>query len=293
MEPIKGLVHKISQHEKLSIRISADGRHDLSPEVINQLAQPHRMEFYFFVFVEKGSATYKVDMDEITVTDGQALFVLPNQIFTPPASIDPSLKFFKLLFSDQVLALLPQQYPFLLNGLKTQLILADEAAKQRMRSVFEILINLLRTDQKMKEVDILLVYLGALMSELNNAYFKQNGEETAVNPKLSKYIEFQIAVETHLTEQQSVNAIAENLAVTTNSLYQLVKEFSGISPKEFITQRLILEAQRKLHYANLSVKELAYELGFSDPDYFSRLFKKTTGKTVREYLEDQQDLSGN
>ncbi|HWV69167.1 helix-turn-helix domain-containing protein, partial [Chitinophaga sp.] len=64
------------------------------------------------------------------------------------------------------------------------------------------------------------------------------------------------------------------------------------SPKEFITNRLMTEAQRKLHYSKVSVKELAYELGFSDPDYFSRLFKKSTGRSISEFLADQQDLSG-
>ena len=98
-------------------------------------------------------------------------------------------------------------------------------------------------------------------------------------------------VETHLTEQPSINTIAEKLALTTNSLYRLVQEYSGISPKDFFTNRLIIEAQKKLRYSNLSVKELAYELGFNEPDYFSRFFKKCTGKSVSEFLENQ-DLSG-
>jgi AraC-like DNA-binding protein len=98
-------------------------------------------------------------------------------------------------------------------------------------------------------------------------------------------------VETHLTEQPSVNAIAKKLALTTNSLYRIVKEYSGVSPKDFFTNRLLIEAQRKLQYAPLSIKELAYELGFNDPDYFSRFFKKCTGKSVSEFLKAQQDLS--
>jgi AraC family transcriptional regulator, transcriptional activator of pobA len=52
----------------------------------------------------------------------------------------------------------------------------------------------------------------------------------------------------------------------------------------------MIEAQRKLQYSHLSVKELAYELGFNDPDYFSRFFKKCTGKSVSEFLEVRQDL---
>jgi AraC-like DNA-binding protein len=96
-----------------------------------------------------------------------------------------------------------------------------------------------------------------------------------------------------LTEQYSINTIAENLSVTTNNLYNIVKEFSGVSPKVFITNRLMLEAQRKLFYSGTSVKELAYELGFSDPDYFSKLFKKSTGKSVTQFVASIQDLSGN
>ena len=96
-------------------------------------------------------------------------------------------------------------------------------------------------------------------------------------------------VETHLTEQLSVNTIADKLALTTNSLYRIVKEYSGVSPKDFFTNRLMIEAKRKLLYSPRSVKELAYELGFNDPDYFSRFFKKCTGKSVSEFLEAQQD----
>ena len=87
-----------------------------------------------------------------------------------------------------------------------------------------------------------------------------------------------------------MHSIAEKLAMNTSTLYAIVKEFSGVSPKEWITNRLIQEAQRKLHYTDISVKELAYDLGFSDPDYFSRLFKKSTGKSVSTFL---RDLSGN
>ena len=97
----------------------------------------------------------------------------------------------------------------------------------------------------------------------------------------------------NLTEQQDVHTIAEKLAMTTSSLYGVVKGFSGVSPKEWMTNRLMLEAQRKLQYSTLSVKELAYELGFNDPDYFSRLFKKSTGKSVSAFLAEHHDSSSN
>lgn len=90
-----------------------------------------------------------------------------------------------------------------------------------------------------------------------------------------------------------VHTIADELAMTPNTLYGLVKEISGLSPKEWMTTRLMQEAQRKLRYASPSVKELAYELGFNDPAYFPRLFKKKTGKNISDFLTDQHNLSTN
>jgi AraC-like DNA-binding protein len=243
------------------------------------------------VFIESGSVTYKVDLQEITLTDGQLLFAMPNQVFVPPAKTD-NLKYFKLLFDENTLALLPQQFPFLVNPLNSQRIIFDSTSRQRVRKVFEILNQILHIDKHPADTEIILAYLNSLLAELNAAYFKNKEPINILNTNLSKFIEFKLVVETHLTEQPSINTIAEKLALTTNSLYRIVKEYAGVSPKDFFTNRLMIEAQRKLHYSNLSVKELAYELGFNDPDYFSRLFKKCTGKSVTEVLETRQDLSG-
>lgn len=292
MQETKGLLNDIKQHDKLTIKVSSNSNGFLPADVLKKLLQPHRAAYYFFVFVNYGSSTHKVDLENLSVLSGQMLFILPNQIHTPPPKKD-NLEYFKLSFDQNCLSLLPQQFPFLINPLNTQTITFDNASKQRVKTLFEILNQLLQSDNNQKDTGIILAHLNTLLTEFNNAYFKNIGQENNSNPKLSKYIEFKIIIETHLTEQHSINTIADNLSVTTNNLYKIVKEFSGISPKEFITNRLMLEAQRKLHYSKPSIKELAYDLGFNDPDYFSRLFKKSTGKTITKYLADIQDLSGN
>lgn len=130
-----------------------------------------------------------------------------------------------------------------------------------------------------------MAHLNSLLTEINLAYFA--GERKSVDDRLTKYIKFQVFVENNLTNKPTIKDIAEKLALSTDSLYQLVKHYSGRSPKEFITNRLILEARRRMYYGERSsVKELAFELGFNDPDYFSRLFKKVTGKTVAEFFQN-------
>lgn len=292
MQETKGLLNEIKQHDKLTIRVSSNANNNLPKEVIETLLKPHRTAFYLFVFIDNGTSTHKVDLHDQIISNGQLLFVLPNQIHTPPKQKD-GFEYYKLSFDETCLSLLPQQFSFLINPLNTQIISFDNDSKQRVKSLFENLNQLLHSDNEQKNATIILAHLNSVLTEFDIAYFKSVTKENAQSNKIQKYIEFKVAVETHLTEQHSINTIADNLSVTTNNLYNIVKEFSGVSPKEFITNRLILEAQRKLHYSTLSVKELAYELGFNDPDYFSRLFKKATGKSVSNYLADIQDLSSN
>jgi AraC family transcriptional activator of pobA len=278
------------QNDKLSIKIVSNSNPYLSADIQQKLLQPRRLTSYFIVLIDSGSITYNLDLQEITLTDGHLLFAMPNQVFIPPHKI-ANLKYFKVLFDENTLALLPQQFPFLVNPLNSQTIIFDNATRERVRQVFEILNQILHIDKRQTDTEIILAYLNSLLVELNSAYFKNTTPINILNTNLSKFIEFKLMVETHLTDQPSVNAIAEKLALTTNSLYRIVKEYSGTSPKDFFTNRLMIEAQRKLQYSTLSVKELAYELGFNDPDYFSRSFKKCTGKSVSEFLEAQQDSS--
>ncbi|MBI5370741.1 MAG: helix-turn-helix transcriptional regulator [Sphingobacteriales bacterium] len=276
----KGLLNK-----KLKIKVNSNDNPYPSADIKQKQLQPRRLTSYFIVLIDSGSITYKLDLQDITLTDGDLLFAMPNQIFVPPAKTN-NLKYFKVLFDENTLALLPQHFSFLVNPLNSQIITLDNAARERVRKVFEILNQLLYTDKQLTDSEIILAYLHLLLSELNSAYFK-NEPVNILNTNLSKFVEFKLMVETHLTEQPSIKTIAEKMALTTNSLYRLVKEYSGTSPKDFFTNRLMMEAQRKLRYSNLSVKELAYELGFNDPDYFSRFFKKCTGKSVSDFLHSQ------
>lgn len=292
MQETKGILDKIKHHDKLSIMVNENCAIPLPEDVWRKLLGPHKLSFYYFIYVDQGSATLRADSRDVTISDGQLLFGLPNQIFTNSTK-NKKDQYYKLGLDENTLALLPHSYPFLVNPLQFNTITFDSDTKQRVKAVFSLLFQLLHSPGKPKTSEIILAHLNTLLTELNSAYFEQHGSQDAVtNAKLSKYVAFKLAVETHLSEQQEVHTIAEQLAMTTSSLYSVVKELSGVSPKEWITNRRMLEAQRKLQYSGLSVKELAYELGFNDPSYFSRLFKKSTGKSVSAFLADVRDLSG-
>lgn len=288
----KGLLDQIKHHDRLPITVNQNCAIPMPDAVWPKLLQPHRLAYYYLVFVDQGRESFQLDGQPITIADSHAIFGRPNQIFAHPVP-NKDTQQYKIGFDEHTLALLPQAYPFLVNPLNTNTIHFEPDAKRRVKAVLSMLFELLHSPGKPIKVDIILAHLNALLTELNSAYFEAHDQPTPSNPKLSKYVAFTLAVETQLTQQHNVRTIAQQLAMTPSSLYGVVKEFSGVSPKDWITNRLIEEAQRKLHYSASSVKELAYELGFTDPAYFSRLFKKRTGKNVSDYLAEQHRLSNN
>lgn len=286
MENMEHFLGRFKQNDKLPIRIVSPDFGHLSPDVAQKFGPVHRTAHYFFLFMIDGTVRHSIDLQPFEVSNNELLFVLPNQIHELPTERKKA-NYFKIGFDESCLSLLPRQYPFLINPLNNQKIQIRPTASERLKRIFEILLELLSTMDT--DPDLILAHLNSLLTEINSAYFLV--DKNPADNKLSKYIDFKIFVENNLTGHPTVQAIAEELALNTNSLYQIVKNYSGLSPKEFITNRLILEARRRLYYGeSSSVKELAFELGFNDPDYFSRLFKKVTGQTIAGFF---QDLSGN
>ena len=75
------------------------------------------------------------------------------------------------------------------------------------------------------------------------------------------------------------------LNITSKTLTQYVGECSTQSPLSLINNRIILEAKRLLRYSNFSVKEIAFRLGFEDPSYFVKFFKRLVHRSPADYRE--------
>jgi AraC family transcriptional regulator, transcriptional activator of pobA len=282
MRNLNSLLEDFSQNEQLPIRIVSPDFGHLSADTVGDYGRSHRLPYYFFLFIVDGSSQYGIDLDTFDVGKHELLFSMPHQIQQMPVSVHGN-DYYKLGFDEECLSRLPRQYPFLLNPLNGQKVSFSPAAARRVQSICKLLQELLTASGT--EPQLILAYLNGLMTEINTAYFAAEPKPT--DDRLAKFIGFKVFVENNLTDHPTIRDIAEDLSVSTDSLYQIVKQYSGLSPKEFITNRLILEARRRLYYGERSsVKELAFDLGFNDPDYFSRLFKKVTGKTVVEFYQD-------
>jgi AraC family transcriptional activator of pobA len=97
------------------------------------------------------------------------------------------------------------------------------------------------------------------------------------------FTRFRAEVERNFRQQWQVGQYAEALRVSPARLNRLCLKVAGKSAFDIGQDRLMLEACRKLTYAPSSIATVGYELGFQDPAYFSRLFKKRMGLTPRQF----------
>lgn len=98
---------------------------------------------------------------------------------------------------------------------------------------------------------------------------------------------FRVLLEEHYRHDWPVSAYASALAISQAKLGRLCHAISGKGAVELIQDRVILEASRYLVYTTATVAMIAYELGFKDPAYFSRFFRKRTGMTPLAYRAEK------
>ena len=100
--------------------------------------------------------------------------------------------------------------------------------------------------------------------------------------KLNAYLE------THLNQPAlSVETLAGEMHMSTSNLYRKIKGLSGLSPNDFIRITRLKKAISLMQQGENRINEIAYQVGFSSPAYFSTCFQKQYGKTPTEYLKQE------
>ncbi len=109
---------------------------------------------------------------------------------------------------------------------------------------------------------------------------RHNENARAGSPLLHR---FELLLEEHYKDHWSLTDYAKKLATTPTHLSRLAKSSVGVPASKLVEDRLIREARRSLVYTRMSVAEIAYSLGFTDPAYFSRVFTRATGMAPRVF----------
>jgi len=112
----------------------------------------------------------------------------------------------------------------------------------------------------------------------------QTGRRGAAG-RQSLYTRWVVLMETHYLAQWPVSRYAERLGLSAERLNRMVRAETGHNAQALLHARLAREACRRLVHVAAPVSKLAFELGFDDPAYFCRFFKRHTGLSPRAYRD--------
>ncbi|MCA0921961.1 helix-turn-helix domain-containing protein [Pseudooceanicola nanhaiensis] len=116
-------------------------------------------------------------------------------------------------------------------------------------------------------------------------------EATAARPE-RHMMRFDALLRRDLAKRRAISDYAEDLGMSTTHLNRLVRRTTGLSAAAYVESRLFQEARRQLAYTRLPVSEVGYQLGFGDPAYFSRAFRRHCGESPGDYRRRVDPANG-
>jgi AraC family transcriptional regulator len=102
--------------------------------------------------------------------------------------------------------------------------------------------------------------------------------------RLDQAIEF---IESHLKQSFTLTQVAEALDMSMYHFCHQFKQSTGIAPHKYITRRRLEQAKQLLRHSQLSITDIAFQVGFATPSAFTRLFRRMMGITPKEYRNQQ------
>ena len=240
-----------------------------------ELEQPERHDRHSFFLLENGTVTLEIDFKKYKIKSPSVIYMHPNQVHRILAfenvtvsslginneNLNP--EYLKLLeeITPAKPLLLKKETFFLLSGAASLCIKFSERKHDRL---YHFLLK--------DSCNALVALVVSLYLEQSRSTDKPSRFEIVTKA-------FREILEHNYTAAKRPAAYAQKLNISTPYLNECVRNTTGYSVTYHIQQRVILEAKRLLYHSDKSVKEIAFELGYDNYPYFSRLFTNVSGMT--------------
>lgn len=237
----------------------------------------HRDSHYIFTLLESGHARMMVDFKVIEATGAAAFFLLPGQVHEG-ILMDKVSGWFVAVKAD----LLPDHVRTVFEEtlMDVHPVSIDTGWLEKLNRCAEML--QMTSAEEMLETKEGYLVAQSLMNAFTGMYamifLGENSSETLNESRTAQLArQFRVLVRKEFKTMKSPSAYAASLNISRGYLTEVIGEITGKSAQHWIHQEVIIEAKRLLSFTTLTVKEIAYELGYSDHTYFSRLFSKVEG----------------
>ncbi len=242
-------------------------------------------DFYHISIKRSINAKFKYGQNHYDFDDGVMFFIAPNQVFGIEniEEIATAKSGWVLMIHPDFLWNTPlasniKQYDFFDYAVNEALFLSEKEEATLNAIVKNIEQEYNNNPDKFSQ-SIIISQLETLLNYSDRFYQRQFLTRKATNHKILENVEK--AIEDYFESKQtgglpSVQYIAESLHVSPMYLSSLLKSLTGLTTQQHIHEKLIEKAKEKLSTTELTVSEIAFELGFEHSQSFSKLFKNKT-----------------
>jgi AraC family transcriptional regulator, transcriptional activator of pobA len=257
----------------------------------SEFGEPHRHHYYTIFWISSGSGIHHIDLEQYHYSGPVAFILSPGQIHrieqTTPAD-GYIIKFLPSLFKDERDFLDYVIDTCLFDCVTMQPKIAfNETIQMRVESTIEQLVIEYEAPNP-DSANLISSYLKILITYINRAKNRNISSLISIgSPQFLLFRSFRIELQKHFRQQHSVQFYAELLNTTARTLNDACRKLGGRSVSDIIQDQILLEAKRCLLHHKQSIKEICFSLGFDDPSYFTRFFKKHIGLSPQQFKEEQ------
>lgn len=242
------------------------------------LSDPVQFPEYVVLLIHRGKGIYHADFSSFKFSGPVLLFATPMQ--TIHLKYKEPVAFTLLRFHTDFYCIETHREEVACNGLLFNNIYHEPSVPLDLTEhlAFCQLMKQMREEfDKIDESEMVLrAYLQLVLAKCSTIKLRFLDNPGLNLPKDEKMEKFRLLLDEHYLRLHKPNDYAVLLFLSPNTLSKKAVRYFGKTPSQLIQERLILEAKKMLHLTPYSIKEIAYQLQFSDEYYFSRFFKKHT-----------------
>lgn len=254
----------------------------------DHIEKPHKHSFTVVVFFTKGKGTHDIDFRRYEVNPGSLFILYPGQIHSWELSPDTDgyIFFHESFLFDERHAISTILQRFRIQQLFLPALQMPFEKDNHFHQLWAYLLQEYQNELFAKNI-----YLSSLLSQiyieiLRPLLLKDNENDKSLKTYQLWFQQFETLVENHFKERLSVSDYASQMHITPKHLNRIAQKVVKKSASQIILDRVLLEAKRMLVNSPKNLTEIAYELGFEDYAYFSNVFKKNTGVTPSQFLQE-------
>lgn len=252
-------------------------------EFVSELSEvPHRHDAYMLLFVQdtKGGDNL-IDFKRYDLVAGRLFLIGPGQAHQRQSQQEHGVLLF---FSDKFLQTtgITAHDALVLFGAVYQHPYLD--LTEQLQHIFLLLTQLMSIElqQPSPSTAILSRYLFILLNYLLRESHVQIAKLTPARHS-ERLFKLSSLIEDNYLSHKPISFYADALGITPKHLNNLCRQYLNTTVADKQQARLLLESKRLLYFSSLSVKEIAYKLGFEDASYFVRFFRRMTGATPMQF----------